>query len=463
MSNPSELKNKIVAEIISIGDEITTGAILDTNAQYLSQSLSEVGVRVLYHSTVGDDKNAMSLAFATAVRRADVVVVTGGLGPTQDDLTRQVAADVFGVDLVYDPSSFEHVASFFKNRGRQMPESNKIQAYFPRGSHIIYNPHGTAPGFIVEQDRKELHNYPEFISAYPIREGSFIFLSFPGVPAELKEMWTDQDGREAVVRFVNQVSGGVPRVYLNKLIHTFGAGESSIEEKLPNLIARDHFPLVGITAKDSVITLRIFAEGSSEEECQQQVSDVSKTIYSKVGEFVFAEDAETFSEVISHNLRAQCRKVGLFEWGTQGILASKLEPDVLAFARVFGDSECGDFIQLFGDSSATPTEKRIIPQKKETFGSVFYTIETELPEELLRLCEAESRGQKVDYFIAIGPYPTSIEQANSTSNTVDVVFIDFRDKDKPVQRRETFFFGGHPAIRNILFCNHAMDMLRKHQ
>ncbi|MBR5759796.1 MAG: competence/damage-inducible protein A, partial [Thermoguttaceae bacterium] len=136
-------QSKIVAEIVSIGDEISTGAILDTNSQYLSQSLSEVGVRVLYHSTVGDDANAMIVAIATAIRRADVVVITGGLGPTQDDLTRQTVADVLGVALEFDHSSLDHVMNFFSRRGRQMPESNKIQAYFPKGSHIIHNPNGT--------------------------------------------------------------------------------------------------------------------------------------------------------------------------------------------------------------------------------------------------------------------------------------------------------------------------------
>lgn len=461
MSNSNEPSNKIVAEIISIGDEISSGALLDTNSQYLSQSLSEVGVRVLYHSTVGDDRNAMSVAFAIAIRRAEVVIVTGGLGPTQDDLTRHTAADVFGVDLVYDQESFDHITSFFENRGRQMPESNKIQAYFPRGSQIIYNPNGTAPGFIIELDRKNLCNMPDYVSLFPAREGSFIFLSFPGVPAEMKEMWTGEYGRKAVVRFVNRVSGGKPRFYLNKRIHTFGAGESSVEEKLPNLIDRDHFPLVGITAKDSVITLRIFAEGSSEKECRQQISDISDIIYSKVGNLVFAEDDETFSETISHNLRAQCRKVGLFEWGTQGQLASTLEVDVLAFSRVFGEVERNDFTKLFGDSNQTPLEKRLEPNEKETFSASFYTIETELSAELLQLCKAECRGQSVDYFIAIGPYPN--QNVSTNKNTVDVVFIDYRDKNKPIIRRETFFFGGHPSIRNTLFCNHAMNMLRRYQ
>lgn len=457
-----DLSRKIVAEVISIGDEISTGAILDTNTQFLSQSLSEVGVRVLYHSTIGDNMDAMVVAFATAVRRADVVVVTGGLGPTQDDLTRQAVARVMGDELEFDPKVCDHIENIFKRRGRMMPESNKLQAYFPQKSQIISNPNGTAPGFIIERNRNELPKSFLFLSEKP-KEGKFIFLSFPGVPAELKEMWKGNNGRDAVTRFVNRISGASPRFYRNKLIHTFGASESSIEEKLPNLTSRNQFPLVGITAKNSIITLRIFAEGSSENECSQQIEEVSRIIYSSVGEFIFGEDEDSFPEVVSHNLRAQCKKVGLFEWGTQGVLASMLDSDVLAFGRVFGESENKNFQLLFGNSSLTPIEERLFHKNQETFGAQFYTIRKEISEQLLRFCKYESSDQKVDYFLAVGPFPKITACNNSKLPTVDVVFIDMRNVECPLIRQETFVFGGHPAIHRFLFCYRALDMLRKYQ
>ena len=459
---PRGQRRQTVAEIVSIGDEISTGAILDTNSQFLSQSLSEIGVRTLYHSTVGDDMDAMVEAFAVAFRRADVVVITGGLGPTQDDLTRQAAAKVLGVELEFDQASLEHMTSLFTRRGRKPPESNNIQAYFPKGSKIIFNPHGTAPGFIIEQSRENLPNSPSCVSGYADRKGDFIALTFPGVPAEMKEMWAGPDGRDAVLRFVNRISGGKETVYRNKLIHTFGAGESSVEEKLGDLISRDHFPRVGITAKNSVITLRIFAEGASEEECKRQIDDVSNTIYANVGEFVFGEDGETFADVIAHNLRAQCRKVGLFEWGTRGILASILDSDVVAFGRVFGGAERQDFIRLFGDSSAVPEERRKIYENRETFGASYCVLEDKLSDELLSLCRSESRGQTVDYLVAVGPYPAEYDSTDK-DKTVDVAFVDLRDQDNPLLRRDTFIYGGHPAIIDALFCNRALDMLRKYQ
>ena len=451
--------NQIYAEIVSIGDEITTGAILDTNSQYLSQSLSEVGVKTLFHTTISDDMDSIVSALAVAMRRADVTIVTGGLGPTQDDLTRQAVADALGVDLVFDPESLERVKRFFINRNREMPKSNEIQAYFPRGAQIIANPNGTAPGFFVEQDRLRLPDSPECVLSFPKRPSQFFLASFPGVPAELKEMWKGENGRDAVVRFINRVTGGKPKIYQNKLIHSFGAGESAIEEKLRGLISRDRRPLVGITAKDSVITLRIFAEGESSEECERQIEEISRFIYSKIGDFIFGEDEDTYARVISHNLRAQCRKVGVFEWGARGALASCFEPDVLAFGRLFGGDETCEFKRLFGDSSQTPEEKKLRSVNRETFGSRFYVLE-DLSDELRELCERERRGRNVDYFLAVGPFPDSSEWSDAT---VDVAFVDYRNADKPILHRETFTFSGHPAIRNTLYTNQALDLLRRYQ
>lgn len=458
---------RIVAEIISVGDEITTGSILDTNAPYLSQSLAEIGVRTLYQTTISDDMDAMVAAFAIAFRRADVVVCTGGLGPTQDDLTRQAAANVMGVELEFDQPSFEHTSQLFARRGRTMPESNKIQAYFPKGSRVIFNPNGTAPGFIIETSRANLPDanvpYAALTSGSKLT-GDFILLTFPGVPAELYEMWKGPDGRAAVERFVDRIQGGERTVYRTKRIHSFGAGESAIEARLPGLIDRDHFPTVGITAKNSVITLRIFAEGRSEEECDSQIDEISRDIYKKVGEFVFGEDDESFSNVLCHNLRAQCRKVGVFEWGTQGLLTKTIESDVLGFGRVFGEEHNAEFAKLFGDSSATPDELKKKRDKKEIFSSTFYVENVPITSELEELFNQERSDDKVDYLLAVGPYPTELSNANTgAAGLVDVAFVDFRDSQKPVMRRETFAFGGQPAMIDTLFCNRALDLLLRNQ
>ncbi len=484
---------RIVAEIISIGDEITSGAILDTNAQYLSRSLSEIGVRVLYHSTIGDDFDAMTAAFALAFRRAEVVVVTGGLGPTQDDLTRQVASLTLGGELTFDPESFAHIEKLFARRGRAMTESNKIQAYFPKGAQVIFNPNGTAPGFYFEGSRSQLsdltppnrnynasHSFPICTEAQPtlkqtVNLQDFIALFFPGVPAEMREMWNGPNGRAAVERFADRLLDGARPVYRSKTIRTFGAGESALEARLPNLIARDRVPTVGITAKESVISLRILAEGATATECERQIEETSKFIYERAGEFVFGEENETLQSVVCRVLRAQCLKVGVLEWGTRGRLTSKIENDVLAFARIFGESERNEFARLFPSSAfSRPNHNAIndissayVTPSINAFGPE-RIVETEISDEFRSMLATFA--PDVAFCLAVGPYPNAFKfDATSCNSEVSqpcqtiVAFVDLRDPERSRVLLETFAFGGHPAVVDALFCNRALDALRKYQ
>ena len=165
------------AEVISIGDELTSGQRLDTNSQWLSQRLGDLGVRVLYHTTVADDLAANVAVFRQAIARADFVVATGGLGPTADDLTRDAVAAALGVELVLDTSSLEHIRGLFARHKREMPERNRLQAMFPAGSRAIFNPRGTAPGIWVEAPRPA--------------GGVCRLFALPGVPAEMFEMFRE--------------------------------------------------------------------------------------------------------------------------------------------------------------------------------------------------------------------------------------------------------------------------------
>ncbi len=489
----STTPRRLVAEIISIGDEITSGAILDTNAQYLSRSLSEIGVRVLYHSTVGDDFDAMTGAFSLAFRRAEVVVVTGGLGPTQDDLTRQVASLTLGGELTFDPDSFAHIERLFARRGRAMTESNKIQAYFPSGSQVIFNPNGTAPGFYFEGWRSQLNDTTSFSNidgpsrslenaAVPrpktsqsLNSKDFIALFFPGVPAEMREMWNGPNGRAAVERFADRLLDGARPIYRSKTIRTFGAGESALEARLPNLIARDRVPTVGITAKESVISLRILAEGATEADCERQIEETSKFIYERAGEFIFGEENETLQSVVCRVLRAQCLKVGVLEWGTRGLLASRIENDVLSFARIFGESERDEFSRLF--PTIAPSRSNL--DATDAFSSACdlapinafgpeRIVETEISDALRSTLA--TLDPNVAFCLAVGPYPNAFEcDATNCDSDVSkpcqtvVAFVDLRDSQRPRIRLEMFAFGGHPAVVDALFCNRALDALRKLQ
>ncbi len=219
------MQTETVAEVISIGDEMTTGQRLDTNSQWLSQQLEDMGIRVGYHTTVADDLSANIQVFRQAAERADWVIATGGLGPTLDDLTRDAIAAAFGQTLEFREEAMQQIARLFERRQRPMPERNRVQAMFPSESLIIPNPHGTAPGIDLTVDRDG-------------RAPSRIF-SLPGVPAEMREMWFQTVSPRI------QAALGVSLVSASAIVKCFGLGESELESHVSELIARDHVPRVG--------------------------------------------------------------------------------------------------------------------------------------------------------------------------------------------------------------------------
>jgi nicotinamide-nucleotide amidase len=286
------------AEIISIGSELTSGAKLDTNSQWLSTQLSEIGIPVHFHATMADDPPTMLEVFQTAVNRSDIVLVTGGLGPTLDDLTRQLIAELTGTELVLDEPSLEFITEMFEKRGRVMADRNRIQAMFPAGSEVLKNPVGTAPGIWMEVARDG--RSPSLLAA------------MPGVPSEMKIMY-----REQVVPRLPQGE----RVIRRSSVHCFGQGESNIEEMLGDLTARDRNPEVGITASSATISLRIAAHGSSIAECETAIAETKTLIHEKLDRLVFGEDDHTLESVVVGLLRQRGLTLTTVEAGTRGMLA----------------------------------------------------------------------------------------------------------------------------------------------
>ncbi|MHC4407021.1 MAG: CinA family nicotinamide mononucleotide deamidase-related protein, partial [Planctomycetota bacterium] len=289
------------AEIIAVGDEIASGQLLDTNTQWLSRRLEALGVRVLFHTVVGDELEPMAGVFRQAVERADVVVATGGLGPTADDLTREAIAEATGRALLLDPRILDEIRQMFTRRGRRMPGQNERQATFPEGSRAIPNPHGTAPGIALEVPRE---------GSGPCR-----VFALPGVPAEMKEMW-----QETVVPALRKAGAG-RRIVRHRVIKCFGAGESDVEARLPDLIRRGRTPRVGINASKTTILLRIAAEGASEEECDAQIEPVVSTIRRCLGTLVFGEGDDELQHVVARLLAGQGKTLATVEWGSGGMIA----------------------------------------------------------------------------------------------------------------------------------------------
>ena len=289
------------AEIISVGTELTTGAKLDTNSQWLSLELAEIGIPVLAHQTISDDMTAMVETIRTAAERSDIVLITGGLGPTLDDLTREAMAQFAGVELVQHDPSLEHVKAMFARRNRPMPERNLIQAMFPAGSEPLPNPRGTAPGIWM---------------VYTGADGKTSRIAaMPGVPSEMKQMFRQQ---------VLPRLDGSGRVIRRALINVFGVGESQAEEILGDLTARGREPDVGITVHEATITLRITAIGSTVDECRENIEKTRATIVNRMGTLVFGVEDEELEHALVRLLQQRRATLSTAESGTGGLLAHRL-------------------------------------------------------------------------------------------------------------------------------------------
>jgi nicotinamide-nucleotide amidase len=283
-------------EVIAIGSELVSGQGLDTNSQWISQQLSALGISVAFHTTLGDVYEDHLSAFRIAFDRADLVVASGGLGPTQDDLTREALAECAGVSLVEDPESLAAIAAMFARRNRVMTERNRVQAQFPNGAEPIPNRVGTAPGIWM-------------------RVGRATIACLPGVPSEMRLMF-----REQVVPRL-RAAGWIQRVIVHRKISLFGKGEAEIEAGAFDLTARGRVPEVGITAHDGTISFRISAAAGTEEEARAFIEPTAKLIYERFGNLVVGEGSDDVPEALVDQLVRTGATLATAESCTGGLIA----------------------------------------------------------------------------------------------------------------------------------------------
>ncbi len=295
-------------EIISIGTEMMTGATLDTNSAWLSERLSLLGVDVVRHTTVGDSVENIAQAVRHAAAGSDLVITTGGLGPTLDDLTRNALSEVTGQPLdTYSPA-LEEIEAFFKAIGRAMTPNNRCQAMHPRGTAMLANKWGTAPG----------------IQATIAQATVF---SFPGVPREMQAMFEEY--------VVPRIQAGRSRCAVSmKVLRTCGEGESTLANRIADLMTPGRNPLVGTTASDSIISVRIIARAESQEEAERLAQADAQVVRDRLGDIVFGEQGDTLGTAVAHILRDRNRTLAIAESCTGGLI-SKLVTDVPGSSQYF--------------------------------------------------------------------------------------------------------------------------------
>ena len=286
------------AIVISIGTELTAGQAVDTNSAWISSKLNGVGVKVAKHVTVGDHLAVVTDAIRDAIAQADLVVITGGLGPTPDDLTREAIAAAINAPLEEHLEAIDQIQNFFKRLGRSMPESNRRQAMMPAGARVVPNLRGTAPGIAL-------------------RCGKCTLYALPGVPFEMEAMLESH-----VLPDLAAASDGA--CCLSGSVKCFGISEASLGETLADLMGRDRNPVVGTTASDAVLTVRILASGKSRDEAKGLLDKDRLEIRRRLGSAVFGDEAATLQSAVGTLLLEAGKTVATAESCTAGMLAARL-------------------------------------------------------------------------------------------------------------------------------------------
>jgi len=288
-------------EVICTGDEVLTGKIVNTNFSYITQKLEDVGLSVQWETTVGDDRENLLRAFQLAGERADAVIVNGGLGPTVDDLSQEIAAKAAGVDLELNEDWLKRMEDFFQRRSRVMPPNNRKQAMLPTTAEVIDNPIGTACGFAVDIGRAR-------------------FYFTPGVPRELRRMLEEQ----IVPRLL--AKAGLPGAIFLKRFHSYGLGESHVDSLLSGVeaLVPDGSVKLGFRAHYPQLETKLTARGRDLEDIRRKLEPVEREVRQRVGNFILGEDDQTLEGVILKALQTQSATLSLVETFTSGQMAARL-------------------------------------------------------------------------------------------------------------------------------------------
>ena len=405
------------AEVITVGTEILMGQILNTNSQYIANKLAELGISHYYDTTVGDNWDRLCSAIENALSRSDIVILTGGLGPTSDDITKEAAAHVMKRDLVLDGPSLEKIKAHFSDRGTVMPENNIKQAMLPDGCIILKNEVGTAPGCIIESNN-----------------GTTAIL-LPGPPREMNPMF-----ELGVLPYLERLSDSI---LYTRVIRIFGMGESAVASMIKEVIDKQTNPTIAPYVKPGEVTLRVTAKCSEIDEGKALAEPVIEEICSIIGEAVYSTDDEGLNEVCARMLIEKRLKLAVAESCTGGMLSSSL-------ISVPGSSRW--FIEGAVTYSNDSKLRRlgVKPESVAQFGAVSRVVAAQMAE-----------GARLSSGADIGISTTGIAgpSGGSDNKPVGLAYVAIADIDGTYVR-ELRLNGSREHIRNVATLN-ALDLLRR--
>lgn len=406
----------MIAELICVGTELLMGQVTNTNARFISEQLAPSGIDLYYQTVVGDNPGRLREMILTALSRSDVVILSGGLGPTDDDLTKETAAEVFGYTLEIVPEEWDKIIAYFARTGRVPTENNKKQAMFPKSSVILPNPNGTAPGCIMEKDGKAL-------------------ILLPGPPRELIPM------------FLNYVMPYLMRDTDHRLfsreIRIFGMGESQVTARLDDLIKHQSNPTIASYALTGELYLRVTARCATEEEADTLLSPVLAIIRERLGDVVYSEEGLSLAEVCHYALLRRHETVSVAESCTGGLLAS-------AFVDLSGSSEY--FIE--GDVTYSNDAKmRRLGVSKETLDTVG-PVSEQCAKEM-----AEGLRKHANTTYALATTGVAGPGGGTDETPVGTVYVSLASESETIVKRLNLN-GDRNRVRHVAVLN-ILDILRR--
>ena len=404
------------AELIAVGTEILLGDIVNTDAQVISQGLSELGINVFYQTVVGDNPARLRHVVETARDRADIIITTGGLGPTLDDLTKETLATVFGKKMALHQPSLDRIKGFFQTIGREMTPNNEKQAWLPEGCTVFVNEWGTAPGCAFEAYGKHV-------------------LMLPGPPRECNPMW-----KECAMPYLYKLAGGC---IVSRNIRVFGLGESNMEAILHDMMAESKNPTIAPYAKTSECFARVTAKADTPEACEKLLEPVVEKICGLLGEDVYGVDVDSLEQVVGDGLRARGMTLAVAESCNGGLLSK----------RITDVPGCSDYYLGGVCSYANEVKMKVLGVKKETLD----TVGAVSPEVAEQMAEGVARALGAD--VGVGITGVAGPGGGTDDKPVGLVYISVWHNGQHYTRKMKAA-NGRDRIR-MQAASTALDLIRR--